>query len=116
MLEILEETKDDLVAIKVTGKLTKKDYEILNPVMEKTLKDHDKPKMYCEMHELEIPTAKAMWEEMKNLPHYNKFDKCALVSSAGWMSDMAKIADTTMAPDVKAYDITEKVLALQWLE
>lgn len=116
MIKILDETKKDLIAIKVTGELIEKDYDILNPIMEKTLKDYDNPKLYCEIHELDMPTTKAVWEDLKNIPDYNKFEKCAFVSSKDWINSIAKLADTIMKPEVKHYEFREKAVALKWLK
>ena len=116
MVEILEETKGNLIAVRVKGKITSDDYAVFNPLMEKTLKDYEKPHAYIEVHELEMPGADALWEELKNLPDYNKFGKCAVVSDQEWLDTMAKVADKPMSPDIKFFTFDQKEKAREWLK
>jgi len=116
MIEILEETQGDLIAAKVKGKITEQDYEIFIPVLEKTLKDYNRPNLYCEVYELELPSPKAIWEELKNIPNYNKLGKCAIVSDQKWLDTMAKVADKPMTPDIKFFSFEQKAQAKEWVK
>lgn len=115
MIEILEKTKGNLLAIQVKGKLTKADYDIFNPILEKTIKDYKKPKLYCEIMELDMPTFKAIWEDIKNIPNYNKLEKCAVVGTKDWYEPMVKFFGKLISPEVRYFSIEQKDLANDWL-
>ena len=116
MIEILDETQGNLIAAKVEGKITEQDYEKFNPLLEKTLKDYDKPNVYCEVYQLEMPGPEAIWEEIKNIPSYNKLGKCAIVSDQKWLDAMVKVADKPMSPDIKFFNFDQKSEAKEWVK
>lgn len=40
MIKILDESKENLLAARVKGKIGKQDFDVLNPVLEKKVKEH----------------------------------------------------------------------------
>ena len=105
MITILEKTKEGLIGIQVKGKLTKADYDIFNPILEKTIKDYKKPKLYCEILELDMPTFQAIWEDIKIIPKYNKLERCAVVGTKDWYEPMVKFFGKMISPEVRYFNI-----------
>lgn len=116
MIKILEETKGDLIAIEVKGKLTQEDFNVFNPVLEKTIKDFEKPKVYIEIHELDPPSFQAIWADLSNIPNYNKLEKCAVVGTKDWYEPMTKFFGAMLSPEVKYFNYEQKADAMQWLK
>jgi hypothetical protein len=116
MLKVLDETRSDLLALRISGRIEGNDIEKMNPLLEKMLKDYEKPKVYVEIDELDMPTAKAVWEDLKNTPKYNKFGKCAVVGSKEWHEVVAKLSGSILGPEVKYFNFDEKTEAMAWLK
>lgn len=116
MIKILDETKGELIAIEIKGKITKQDFNVFNPVLEKTIKNFDNPKIYMEIHEIDIPTFQAMWEDVKNIPTYNKLERLAVIGTKDWHETMAKLFGKLISPEVKYFDYDHKNDARQWLK
>ncbi|HET6243006.1 MAG: STAS/SEC14 domain-containing protein [Bacteroidetes bacterium] len=116
MVQILDETKGDLISIKIKGKLTKGDFDVFNPILEKTIRDFEKPKIYIEIHEIDMPEFQAIWEDIKNIPKYNRLEKIAVVGIKGWYEQMTIIFSKIISPEVKYFDYDQKKNAKKWLE
>jgi hypothetical protein len=115
MLKVLEETQSDLLAMRATGKIDVHDVEKVNPLLDKMLKDFEEPKIYIEFHELDMPSAEAVWKDLKNTPKYNKFEKCAVVGSKKWLEILTNFASPIMKTEVKYFNFDEKADAMEWL-
>jgi len=116
MIEILDETQGNLIAVKVKGKINDQDYEKFNLLLEKTLKDYDRPNIYCEIYELKMPSPQAIWEDIKNIPNYNKMGKGAFVSDQKWIETVTKVLDKPMSPDIKFFNFDQKAEAKEWVK
>jgi hypothetical protein len=115
MIEKLEESSDNILAFRISGKIKKGDYDILNPAMEKHLIKNDDPKMFIEVGVLDGFTTKALFEELKNIPDYDKFTKIAMVGEKDWKETLTKIFDPIFSPETKYFCFEEKDEALNWL-
>jgi len=116
MIEILNDTKDDLVAVKATEKLSKDDYDVLIPLLEGRLDTHDKLRMYFEMEDFEGWRIKALWEDVKfDTKHANDFKRIAMVGDRKWQENMTQLMKPFTSADVKFFDLSEKNRALEWV-
>lgn len=115
MVKVLEETQADLLALRATGKIEVHDVDIINPLLDKMLRDFNNPKIYIELFELDMPSAEAVWKDIKNTPKYNQFEKCAVVGSKKWLEIMTNLASPIMRTEVKYFSFDEKVDAMDWL-
>jgi hypothetical protein len=115
MLIKLEETQPGLMAIQIKGKVEAKDFELLEPLLEKAMTESDTPKAYVELVDFDSLSAGAVWADIKNIPDYNKFEKVAIVGDAKWKEFMANASKLIMKPTLKYFDIEEKASALEWV-
>jgi hypothetical protein len=116
MIKLLSQTNQDVLACLVTGKVEEKDYEIFNPALEQTIRNYKSPKMYLEVQEMTGFDIKAAWEDFKNIPDYNKFEKVAVVGDKAWIKMVSKLFDPIIEPQAKYFDLEHKKEAMDWLK
>ena len=117
MFKILDLTKNDLIAFKAEGKIEKKDYEKLQPILEKTERENEKLKMYIEIGDLGSITPEAMLEDVATyFNHIPKVEKLAVLGEGTPEKSWAKIADPFIKADIKYFPVNEKDVAIEWLK
>lgn len=86
MLEILEEwTGDDVIALRVSGKLLHDDYESLVPKLEKLIEQHGAVRCLIDVTELDGVELRAVWDELRfDLKHASDVSRCAVVGERAW--------------------------------
>lgn len=84
MLELLEGLPGNVVGIAVSGRLTMQDcQDVLVPAMQKSLKRHDKIRLY---YELNSRFPGAAWDELDlGLEHASRCERVAIVTDIGWV-------------------------------
>ena len=116
MVEFLNESKNNILAIRVTKVIDKHTFEALNPEIVKVLEDHEDPRLYLELPEFENVTPKALFEDLKNIPTYNRFKKIAMVGDAKWKEILIKVTGTVMTPETNYFSFEEKEKAISWVK
>jgi hypothetical protein len=118
MLELLQPTTGNLVAISARGTVTAEDYEeVLIPAIEAMLKAHEKVRVLFQLEPGTDFTAGAVWDDTKfGLSHFFAFEKLALVSDTEWINNTVKILGFMMPCPVKRFALTEREAAMQWLD
>ncbi len=116
MINILDITKEDLIAIKVAGKVEKKDYDILDPLLEKTKREHDSLKLYLHIGDIEGITPQALIKDVITyFKHVKSLRKVAVVGEHKGEKNWAKIADPFIKADIKFFPLAENSVALEWI-
>lgn len=116
MIEVLPSPADNIVAIRLSGKLERADYEHVVPLLESKIKQHGKVKLYGEVEDLTMPTISALWQDFKfDVKHYRDFSHIAAVGEPDWLSAMTKLAAPFVPAEVRVYDVAEKNDAMNWL-
>jgi hypothetical protein len=93
MLETIQPSANNIVAIRATGKVTGDDYEtVLIPLIETKLKSHAKIRLLFQLGpEFEGYEAGAMWDDTKiGLKHLTNFEKIAIVTDSEWTIRLSK--------------------------
>ena len=103
--------------MKIIGKLTHNDYEIMIPMLEDAIKDvkQAKIKAIVDMTEFEGWELRAAWDDFKlGLKHNREFSKIALIGNKSWEKIAAKVSNWFMSGEVKYFENLQE--ALEWLE
>lgn len=80
MIQLLEQSKDDLVAFSISGNVSRSDYNVMLPLLEERIKQHGKIRVYAEVQDVGEYTLQALWEDIKfDMKHATDFSKAALV-------------------------------------
>lgn len=116
MVEFLEESRGNLLAIRVTRIVDKHNFEAFIPELKKILADYDDPRFYIELPEFDKATPKAILEDFTNLPSYNKFKKIAVVGDAQWKEAVTAIMGAVMSPSAKYFEFNQKEEAISWVK
>jgi hypothetical protein len=79
-VELHEELDGKILVLNLRGKLTKEDYNLFTPEVEKAVEKHDKVRMLVRMQDFHGWTTSALWEDIKfDLRHFADIDRLALV-------------------------------------
>lgn len=117
MIQVLEESKDDLVAFRISGHIDKRDYEIMLPLLEEKIKQHGKIRVYAEVYEVEDYSLKALWEDIKfDFKHASDFSRAAVVGDRKWLDWLTMIAKPFTSAEVKYFDFTQRDQAWAWIK
>jgi hypothetical protein len=84
MIEIIQGLPNNVVGIAVNGRVTKKDCsDVLMPAMEKSLKRHDKIRLY---YELNSRFPGAAWDDLNvGIEYIPPCERVAIVTDVGWI-------------------------------
>ena len=116
MIQLLPSPKENIVVLKVNGKLTKADYDHVVPILETKIKQFGKIKAYVEIENLEIPSLQALWEDIKfDVKHYTHFSHLAAVSEPEWLAAIAKLAAPLVPAEIRVFKRQERDDAMNWL-
>ena len=117
MLQLLEETKGDLVALRVSGHGDRNDYEIMLPLLEEMIKLYCKICVYAELQDLEDISFKALWEDLKfDFKHAADFKKAALVGEQNWLDWLVIASSPFTSAKVKHFTLDQRLQALDWIQ
>ncbi|AOS95794.1 hypothetical protein AUP74_00322 [Microbulbifer aggregans] len=102
--------------IKVIGKLTHEDYEIITPMLESALSAVANPrvKALVDVTELRGWELRAAWDDLKlGLRHGSEFSHIAVIGVEGWQELATKVAGWFTAAETHYFE--ERCNALEWL-
>ncbi|MGO1524392.1 MAG: STAS/SEC14 domain-containing protein [Nesterenkonia sp.] len=91
MIEFLE-SSEDLVAVRASGRVEKKDWEAITSALRAALSRHERVSVYVNLVDLESISAGAVAEDLmtalKSLGSLHQFHRAAVVTQAGWIETM----------------------------
>ncbi len=115
-LELNEFLDNRLLEVKVSGKLSKEDYERFEPAVEKLISDSGKIKILFVMHDFHGWELGAVWEDIKfATTHCRDIEKLAMVGEKTWEKWMAAICKPFTMSTIKYFDAAEEDAARTWL-
>lgn len=116
MFKVLDQTKDNLVAIKVDKKIEGEDYNKLNQLVNGALSENRRANLYIEMGSIEGLSPMAIWEDLKfDFKNYDNLEKVAIVGEKDWEEYMTNMYDKFTNADVKFFEKSKKENALEWV-
>lgn len=116
MLTLLKDFPANVLAVKASGEITKKDYEeVLVPAAEAKLKEHDKIRIYYEIGDdfrgMEMGAA---WADCKlGFEHLSRWERAAVVTDVAWIK-MTMQAFGFLFP-MRVFPASEAAEATAWL-
>ena len=111
-------TKDNVVAIRISGKIEAKDYEKLTPVIEKTEREGKPVRLFIRLEDIEGITGLAILKDIVTyFKHAKNMEKVAVVGEGDYKEDMwAKAASSFVKADVKYFPVEQQILAEDWIK
>ena len=116
MVTNIETTKADLVAIRLTGTLERKDYDQLVPVLESKINEFGKIDLYWEMEGVTGWDPGAAWQDIKfDVKHVNSFRKVAIVGDRKWEEWIVRMIKPFTTAEISYFDSGQKAEAMAWV-
>lgn len=116
MFRVLDLTNKDLIAIQIDGKISKSDYDKITPLIEKTVKEYGKIKLYIQIDNIEGIELKAFAEDVKTyFKHFSDINKIAVVGENDWQKFWSKLASPFVSGEIKFFRHEEVVEARKWI-
>ena len=115
-IAIQESTGANFMAVDLTGKLAKEDYQAFLPVMEKQIREHGKLRLLVHMHDFHGWTPGAVWEDIKfDAKHFTDFERIAFVGDQKWEAAMAQFCRPFTTAKIRFFDEAKVDQARAWL-
>lgn len=108
---------DFYLSLKVSGKLTHHDFEVIVPMLESAIEGIRNPeiKALVDATAFEGWEMRAAWDDLKlGIKHGREFKKIAIVGKKKWQEYMSKIGSWFIAGDVEYFEDIDE--ALTWLD
>jgi hypothetical protein len=114
MIQIIEGLPDNVVGIVAKGRVTNEDCDkILKPLMETSLKRHDKVRLY---YEIGCRFPGAAWEDLRiGLDHIPQWERVAVVTDVGWVRHTVNALRFLIPGEVRVFGSAEAYKGCAWI-
>ena len=115
-VQIKQENGGKLVAVHVTGKLVKADYERCVPEFERLVRQNGKLRVLFDMADLRGWDAGAAWEDIKfDIKHFADIERIAMVGDKKWEHGVATFYKPFTRATIRYFDQANAAEARKWL-
>ncbi len=116
-VDLQEEAGGKILSLKLSGKLTKGDYERFTPEVERLIKQHGKVRIFCQMHDFHGWEMGALWQDVKfDMKHFADVERLALVGESKWEAGMAAFCKPFTKATVRYFDVSKMDEAHTWIQ
>jgi len=114
VIELVGGLPKNVVGISVRGRLTVQDCrDVLMPAMRKSLKYHDKIRLY---YELGSRFPGAAWDDLDlGLEHFSRCERVAIVTDTGWVRHTVKAVRFLIASEIRVFSTIEAEEGRAWI-
>jgi hypothetical protein len=115
-IAVNEQDGGSILEVRVTGTLTKEDYQHFVPEVERLIDRHGKLRVLFDMHDFHGWSAGALWEDIKfDMKHFRDIDRLALVGERKWEAGMAGFCRPFTTAAIRYFDRAAAEDARRWL-
>lgn len=116
-IQLNEENGGKMLAVHVSGKLVKADYEQFVPEFERLVRQHGKLRVLFDMAGFHGWEVGALWEDTKlAIHHFADIDRLAMVGEKRWQQGMATFCKPFTKATVRYFDHADTAKARKWLD
>lgn len=116
-LEFEEMADGKVLEAHLSGTLTNRDYQRLNPEMDQLIIRHGNIRLLADMHDFHGWNARGLWEEIKfDVKYLNHIERAALVGEKKWQGWMTRLAQPFTTGPVRYFDRTQMDQARAWIQ
>jgi hypothetical protein len=116
MIQLLDSDKENLIAAKISGKISKEEVEKIHPLIHEIIDKNKKADFYLELNDFEGYEMEGLWADLKiDSAHINDYGEMVIVGEKKWHEWAAKATDVFTGSEVKYYDLDEKKEAKEWI-
>lgn len=117
MIQVLADTKENIIATSAEGKLTDADYKKTLPIITNALKKFKKIRWYFEIVSFEEYQMKAFWDDVKfDLQHIGCYEKIVLVCDKKWHYLISRLIRPFIKTEINFFELGERDKALCWIK
>lgn len=117
MIQLLNTKKENLIAAKINGKITKSDIQKIHPIIHNIIEKGHRVDFYFELEDLHGYDLKGLWEDLKvDAAHLSDYGKMAFVGDKKWQEWVAKATDLFTSSEVKYFDSQDQEEAKNWIQ
>jgi hypothetical protein len=118
MIKIDSKSHDNIIGLKVDGKLLKDDYKTVIPQLEQIISEHGAFRCLIEITGLKGGELGAFWEEIKfDTKHYKQIEQCAIVGDPSWHQWMTKLSKLIfLKAKIEHFEPDQIDQAWKWIE
>ena len=105
------------LSLRVIGKLSHEDYNIITPMIESALDGIKEPKIkvFMDASKLEGWEMRAAWDDFKlTMKHGKEFEKIAILGNKEWQALAIKVSSWFITGETKYFE--DEIEAFRWLE
>jgi hypothetical protein len=115
-VQLNEEPGGKVLAVHVSGKLEKADYEQMVPEIERLIRQHGRLRLLFDMSDFHGWDVSAAWEDFKfGIGHYADIERLAMVGEKRWQHGMASFCKPFTKASVRYFDRADAAEAWKWL-
>jgi hypothetical protein len=115
-MQIKEENGGKIVAVQVTGKLVKADYERVVPELDRLIRQHGKVSLLFELTGFHGWDAGGLWDEIKlDLKHFADVKRFAVVGDKMWEHEMTNFCKPFTKATIRYFEQGNAPEARKWL-
>ena len=116
MFKMLPESSGRLVALRVSGKLTKQDMVSVAPPLEEKIRENGKVDLFCDLTDLHGWSLGGFWAELKfDAKHAKDFRRVAVITGKPLHRFMASMLKPFTSAEIKCFQQAKKSDALTWI-
>jgi stage II sporulation SpoAA-like protein len=114
MIELIKELPDNVIGIVARGRVTNEECDdILRPAMEKSLRRHNKVRLYYEVGS-RFPGAG--WDDLDiAIDHLPQWERIAVVTDTGWVRQTVNALRFLLASEVRVFTNLEAEEGRAWI-
>ncbi len=113
---VYEAPSSVVMAISISGKLTREDYENFESEFERVLATQDRVRLLILLDDFEGWTAGALWDDIKfDAKHFNDVDRIAIVGESKWEQAITFFYKPFTRAKVQYFDRADEQTARAWI-
>lgn len=115
-IELASSGPGNVLTVRLSGRLTKQDYETFVPEVERMMGDHGKARLLVQLEDFHGWTAAAAWEDTKfGLRHFSDIERIAIVGDKAWEQGIALLCKPFTLASVRFFDAAQMTAAKSWI-
>jgi hypothetical protein len=115
-VELHEEAGGRILLLTLSGTLTKDDYALFTPEVERAAKQYGKLRVLVRMTDFHGWTLGAVWEDVKfDLHYFTNIERLALVGDTRWEAGMAVFCKPFTTAKIRYFDASKADAAAAWI-
>ncbi|MBC5993724.1 SpoIIAA family protein [Pontibacter cellulosilyticus] len=116
MLEILPETHENILAVRISGELAIADFDAYRNLLRDLMQLCDEVHLYYEMADVKwVHPVAAIENALFDVVHGLDYGRVAMVGEKWWQKLAAKLISPVKKYGVRYYEMADKERAMRWL-